>query len=240
MKTQIIAILSVVATLSAIAATPIHHYDFNGATVADTVGTANGTLLNGASVTGGMLQLDGVNDYVQFAQMLVPTSGPFSVAFFARENSPTTDPMEMISQGSTYGPGFYVGKYSGTMRIGDSWQSTGVNMPSVGVFHHYAVTMDGATTRLYIDGLPAASTGAISIANTGDFTRLGRQFYYPLEPIFGPEMFHGDMDELWIYTGALTATEVAGLAVIPEPSSFVIVALGFIALTAKCSAGRKH
>lgn len=232
MKLLLIVGLTVIAAIDTRSATPLHHFDFNGTTVSDSVGNATGSLLNGAAVSGGILRLDGIDDYIQFGQMLIPTSGTFSVAFFARENSPTTDPMEMISQGASFGPGFYVGKYADKMRIGDQWQNTGINMPSVGVFHHYAVTMDGTATRLYIDGTLVATTSDISIANTGSFTRLGRQFPYPQEPIFGPEMFHGDMDELWIFAGALTPTEVASLAVIPEPTTMSLTTLSAFALMA--------
>ena len=72
-------------------AKPLHHYAFANAAVADSLGSANGSLINGAVVTNGALRLDGVSAYVEFEGPLIPTSGAFSVAFFAQELSPTSD-----------------------------------------------------------------------------------------------------------------------------------------------------
>lgn len=80
------------------AAVPIHAYEFDG-TVKDAIGNADGTLVGGASITGGKLVLDGIDGYVQFNTWLVPTSGPYSI--FIRLNA-QPDPSafsEIISQG---------------------------------------------------------------------------------------------------------------------------------------------
>ena len=142
--------------------TALHHYAFDGPGVVDSVGTANGTLLNGASVSAGQLHLDGVDDYVQFQEDVVPTVGDFSVAFFAQEVSPQADYAEIISQGFSVGPGFYVGyDPDHNFRIGDDLLFTGIPFPSDGFLHHYAVTA-GSDTRLYIDGSLVATFGPIS------------------------------------------------------------------------------
>lgn len=114
-----------------VAAKPLHHYAFAEAAVADSVASANVSLINGAVVTNGALRLDGVSAYVEFDEPLIPTSGAFSVAFFARELSPTTDRAEIISEGRWFGPGFYIGYYppSRSLRVGDEWQDTGVQLP---------------------------------------------------------------------------------------------------------------
>lgn len=184
-------------------ATPLHHYNFNGDGVIDLVGLANGTLQNGATVASGMLVLDGVDDYVQFGERLIPTAGSFSVIFSARELSPSSDRMEIISQGCSYCPGFYVGYYpSPMMRVGDEWQNTGVSFPSDELFHHYAVTMDDQETRLYIDGNLVATNPPVHLSVEGDATRLGMQFQS-----WG-ENFHGNIEELWVFNGSLTESEV--------------------------------
>ena len=77
----------VLSAASVFAATPIHHYTFNGPSIVDSVGSADGTLLNGATNVSGVLTLDGVDDFVQFGVPLIPTTGSFSVAFFAEELS---------------------------------------------------------------------------------------------------------------------------------------------------------
>jgi hypothetical protein len=190
------------------AAKPLHHYAFTGAAIADSVGAAKGSLIDGAAVTNGALRLDGVSTFVEFDEPLIPTSGPFSVAFFAQELSPTSDRAEFISQGRWFGPGFYIGYYppSRSLRIGDEWQDTGVQLPDDRQWHHYALTVDDQDSRFYIDGLLATNTGPIHIATGGNNTRLGRQY----EP--WPEYFHGALTELWIYEGALTPKAVRALA----------------------------
>jgi hypothetical protein len=44
----------------------IHQYDFEGGVI-DLVGSEDGTFFNGASINAGVLTLDGVDDYVEFA-----------------------------------------------------------------------------------------------------------------------------------------------------------------------------
>ena len=75
--TGILTICTVGVTQAAL----IHHYDFTSG-VNDTVGGSNGVLVNGASVSGGALNLDGIDDYVQFSSHIVPTSGSYTVALF--------------------------------------------------------------------------------------------------------------------------------------------------------------
>ncbi|MCE5339533.1 MAG: PEP-CTERM sorting domain-containing protein [Planctomycetaceae bacterium] len=226
-KVKIIVGMWLLFATGAYAASALHHYTFDGSAVIDLVGAANGTLLNGASVSLGKLNLDGVNDYVQFSQHIIPTTGNFSVAFFAQELSPKTTWTEIISQGYSGGPGFYVGTDpSHNFRIGDNLTSTGVPFPSDGLVHHYAVTK-GVDTRLYVDGSLIKTFGSIGMTTGGSDTRLGCQFSYH------GEYFNGNIDDLYIFSGTLTAGEIAALAVIPEPATIAILALGMLFTAAK-------
>jgi hypothetical protein len=193
----------------------IHHYTFDGVGVVDSAGSADGTLMGGATVGSGVLTLDGIDDYVQFAEKLIPTSGSFSLAFRAQELSAFTTYAEIISQGQRYG-GFYVGYDPWhNVRVGDDWMSTGVPFPSDGDFHLYGVTKSDADTRLYIDGrLVATLPWPIGMISAGNDTRLGRQFDYE----GSPEFFHGNIDELWIYRGTP--------AVVPVPGACLLAVLG--------------
>ncbi len=223
-KIKIIFAVCMLTAASAYAAVPIHHYTFDGSGVTDSVGTANGTLLNGASVASGVLNLDGINDYVQFSQHIIPTTGSFSVAFLSQELSPQTTWTEIISQGYSGGPGFYVGyDPAHDFRIGDDLTSTGIPFPSDGLVHHYAVTA-GAETCLYVDGSLIHTFDPIGMTAGGFDTRLGCQFDY------FAEYFHGNVDELWIFSDVLTAGEVKALSPVPEPATVLLLGLGGLAL----------
>lgn len=220
MKSTILTSACLVLAAKTFGATLLHHYTFDGPGIDDSAGTANGSLFNGATVASGRLNLDGVDDYAQFGEHIVPITGSFSVTFFAQELARNPGYVEIISQGFSGQPAFYVGyNFSHEIRIGDSLQNTGIPFPSDGLLHHYAVTV-GTDTRLYIDGSLSGTFGPISTASGGTDTRLGAQFPFP-----ATEFFHGNVDELQIYSGTLTAGEVGALAV-PEPSSLTIFAVG--------------
>lgn len=219
------------------AATLFHYYDFNnGSTVTDLVGSMNGTLMDNANVSGGLLNLDGAGDYVQFTNHLIPIAGSYSFAFFARRDSFNGLYTEMISQGSSGGPGQYLGSDpGGNIRAGDLWGATGVPMGAVGAMTHYALTVDaaGSTSSLYVNGLLAAQVPFALIGTPGGSdARLGSQF----APY--AEYFHGAIDELRIYDGVLTPGEVLQLATpVPEPASALLMAAGLVWWAAR--GGRK-
>ncbi len=226
MKSPILISGLLLCAANVFAATLVHHYTFDGPGITDSVGTANATLLNGAILTSSRLNFDGIDDYAQFGEHIVPVAGSFSVAFFAQELSPKSYYSEIISQGFSAGPGFYIGyDLAHNFRIGDGIQNTGLPFPSDGLVHHFAITA-GSDTRLYVDGSLRATFGPISMTATGDHTRLGGQ--YDVVPNT-PEPFHGNLDDLRIYSGILTQTEIATLAV-PEPSTAMLLALGALGL----------
>jgi hypothetical protein len=178
--------------------------------------------VNGASVIGGQLLLNGVNQFVQFGQHIVPTSGSYSVAIFAKENAPQPGIfVELISQGFSGGPGFYIGHDpAGLIRVTDSWAATGVPFPSDGAFHEFVLTVDSGAnaSRLFLDGVLVASLGsAISTTAAGSDTRFGRQF----DPF--AEFFNGALDDVKIFDHALTAAEVAALEPVPEPTTLLLL-----------------
>lgn len=201
---------------SVLTADLIHHYKFD-TDASDSAGSANGTLLGGASVSGGTLNLDGSNDYVQFNSYLIPGSGNYSVALFAKWTGGSVHLAEMISQGFTGGPGFFMGTdNTGKIRLSDSWQNTGVNYPTDGALHHFALTVDasGGASYFYLDGvLKATLNSAITTSQSTTFTRFGRQFQG------WEEYYHGSLDDVRVYNNTLSAGDVANLAGVPEPGS---------------------
>lgn len=219
-RAALIALSILCLGISSATADLIHHYKFD-TDASDSAGSANGTLLFGASVSGGTLNLDGLDDYVQFNSYLVPGSGNYSVAMFAKWTGGSVHLSEMISQGYTGGPGFFMGADgSGKIRVTDGWLNTGVNYPTDGAFHHFALTVDAGAAKsyLYLDGTLAATlNSALTTTQSTTFTRLGRQFQT------WSEFYHGSLDDVRVYNNTLSAGDVANLAGVPEPGSILLV-----------------
>lgn len=237
-RMRTLALFAALLAGSANAATLTHHYDFASG-VDDQVGTQDGVPIGHANVAGGTLNLDGIDDYVQFATQIVPLSGSYSVALFAERASNSAAFTEMISQGTSGGPGFYLGTDpTGRIRATDQWGVTGVTAGAVGVMTHYALVVDAVAghSKLYVDGLQVASLGtAIATGSAGSPTRFGRQFGGLAE------YFHGSIDDVRIYSGALTAQEVAALAApVPEPGTCALTALGLLGIGASVRAQRRR
>lgn len=230
-RNVLLALMFVLTGKQAFAATLIHEFAFEG-NANDGVGLANATLLNDASITGGVLSLHGANDYLEFDRKLVPTGGvAFSVAVQARSTAANTNGIvEIISQGFSGTHGFYLGYNFGTIRLTDQFVNTQVSFPADRRFHDYVITSEaGVGTRLYIDGnMVFSNSNHLQPTTTGTNTRLGRQF----DP-YG-EYFTGQIDNLKIYSGALTGNEVANaFAAVPLPAglsllSAAVAGLGFL------------
>lgn len=193
-------------------ATLIHHYTF-ATDASDAVGGANGTLHGSAHVMNDALILNGTTDYVEFATHIVPTSGSYSVALRATQTGNAGSTVEMISQGRSLGPGFYLGHdSSGVIRATDNWNNTGAQFPSDGQPHAYALVIDTAMnqSRLYLDGTRVATSTALPATTTGGTnTRLGQQFDSYTE------LFAGSLADVRIYSSALSDADVAQIAAGP-------------------------
>ena len=202
-----------------------HQYLFQ-ANANDVIGSANGTLENGATAAGGVLTVNSVNQDVLFGQKIVPMSGSFSMTLFELHSQPQTGSfLELITQGSIGGPGFYIGRDNGTsFRLCDNFGSVGVVFPAdTTLFHNVALTVDSTAnqTKLYIDGALATTLGGVLGTTTGgDPTRLGAQFG-------ASEFFAGQLKDVRVYTGVLSAAQVASIATqstgAPEPGSLSLL-----------------
>ena len=114
---------------------------------------------------------------------------------------------------------------------------TPVSSPiATGVWTHVAAVYDDggagpASMRIYVNGSEQAAltSGVVeSIFNSAAPLTLGAQFQLHSAPY----NFDGKMNDVRVYSGALTASEVATLAVIPEPSTGIFLTLGVAALAA--------
>jgi hypothetical protein len=229
--------------------TLIHQYTFNGNVNDQVGGGVNGSLVGDASATGGVLTLDGTGAWVAFGgSFLVPTVGDFSVMLFAKYTF-DGNVHEFISQGNSGGPGFYIGPYGNEMRVTDNygWTATpffsgscggactGIEAPSDGAWHHYALVRSGSIAEFFIDGISRGTRSGLSIGGANP-TILGSQFGG------NSELFNGQMQDVRIYDNALSHAAVQevsnGPSATPEPGSALL--LGSALLGAGLFARRKR
>ena len=83
---------------------------------------------------------------------------------------------------------------------------TGTRAVNDGRWHFLAVTYDGTTLRLYVDAMDQGSR-AVTLSTGAQELNIGRA----LSVRTPPEFFNGDLDELRVYSQALTAQQIQGL-----------------------------
>lgn len=215
-----------VSAAPASAQTLLHEYKFDGTTVADSVGSVDGALFNGATVSGGVLHLDGVDDHADLTAQLIPTNGdPYSVFISFTTFGPQAHSYnELLSQGSSGGPGFYLGATGGLIRLTDYFGGglPGTAFPDSGSHNLLLTTATGLGTFLYLDGVQVFNTpGYLGIGATGNNTRFGDQF-----GSYG-ENFKADVDLARFYSGVASYAQASAIGAVPEPATWAMMILGF-------------
>ena len=187
---------------------PIHQFDFD-TDLHDSVGAATGQFIGNCRVENGALIADGNSSYVQFDQYLIPSTGSVTVAMWVK-SEPGQGIHEFISQGFNTNNFFLGRNYLETdrFRVGDQWFQTNTPYDWIcGAWHHVAVVVNRATdrTQLWVDAqLKEERIGAITIPSNGIGlkTRLCAQYCCG-------EFFRGKLDQLRIYSSALTGPTLA-------------------------------
>jgi hypothetical protein len=181
-------------------------YSFNqgsGGMALDASGNGNNGTISGATWTsqgryGNALSFDGVNDLVKASN--VTLGAAFTI--MAWIYNPTNAQYETIVTVGT-NRDFYLRNGVITFYDGSAERPFGSTI-SRKRWHHVAVVSDGSTLRVYLDGAPngtpqAASFGAVTgTLQIGAWT-LGSANY---------DFFGGRIDEVRVYTRALTEAEV--------------------------------
>jgi len=206
------------------------HLPFSG-DAQDASGSGNHATVNGATLTADRLgsascaySLDGTDDYLEVSNEESFDVPDFTVAMWVELGGLPTPPgpataagYTLISKGSNCG-NFTVRlmKYGGAgycrvsyaQRVaGGTWSSGSAGRVNLGEFQHVAVTVEGTTLKVYVDGeleLTRTDLGARTLNN--EPVLIGRS-----PGSVHPDFFRGVVDEVRIYNRALSAGEVAGL-----------------------------
>lgn len=103
-----------------------------------------------------------------------------------------------------------------------------------GAWHHVAWTVSGTTFSLYVDGVLSGTPSTL----TPDFLESGEAEIFRIGALArngDGDFYTGLLDDVQIYSGALTGTEVSTLfsnpgTAIPEPRAALLGGLGLLAL----------
>jgi hypothetical protein len=176
-----------------------------GPTAYDSSGNNNNGIVYGASWTGGKvgnaLSFDGVNEYVDCGtgSSLMPTAG-ITLEAWVKAN-------DVSVYGTIVSTFYYEGYF---LRInpnagvefapGICYSPNGIIQ--AGVWHHVVGTFNGVLAQIYVDGTLVGSQGSGYLAYTGQPLRIGGN------PGDNTLWFNGIIDEVKIYSRALSAAEV--------------------------------
>ena len=196
----------------------------SGTSAADASGHGqDGALIGAASWGEGRngsraLLLDGKSGHLALPTGVLSDVGDFSIALWAWWSTAATNTrvfdfgasdiayLALIPRDSQGKLRFMV---TGTTYFGEQSISATSALPT-GRWVHLAVTLAGTRGTLYVDGAAAGSNDAIALApfQLGSTTQnwLGRS-QYPADPYFD-----GRLQDLRLYSGALSAEQVAALA----------------------------
>ncbi len=226
-------------------------FDENGSAPAQDK-TANGNDVNlvGAvrdtGKVGQALSFDGVNDHAEklAASGLPQGSQAFTVTLWFNSKSATHQSSEIDSIGHLVSFGsesqnqwnlfqVFQGKLHAAFHSNDLQGNT---LTEINTWYHAAVTFDGTTRTLYLDG----AQDGIDVPTTPNVS--GTNLFFGSTPGSLPVYyFDGLIDEVGLWNRALSAEEIAdihsGAATfsdpIPEINSFLLLLLGFLVICSK-------
>ena len=201
-----------------------------GTTTSDAVAGGTATLQSGATWTTGKssaaVNMDGVDDYISLPRLDVTGSAITLSAWLKNSSFPTGVEQRFVSKASdssqdrTYwmlGQTTAGGQNRLQFRL-KAGGSTATLTASTGTlplntWYHAAATYDGSTMRLYLNGAEVGSVAESGLISRGRNVpvNLGRSPE-------GSNYLRGAIDDVRIYSSALTAAEVAALAGVAAPA----------------------
>ncbi|MFZ0545161.1 MAG: LamG-like jellyroll fold domain-containing protein [Candidatus Promineifilaceae bacterium] len=149
------------------------------------------------------LRFDGVEEYLRLDKVLDPAAGNFTAAIWFNVSDLSDQPIILAQTdgdgvGRTWLSLLSDGRLSSNLGGSTLVSTAGVTTNN---WHHAAITFDGVTERLYLDGLLQGSATRTMEANNGDMW-LGRH------KVQTDRYFNGLMDELVILPAAVNGDGV--------------------------------
>ena len=199
-----------------------------GTTASDTSGNArHGTLVGGPLWTSGTrnnaVSLDGGDDYVDLPDGLFNGLGACTIAAWVNPDTLSTW-ARLFDCGTGTNAYMFLAPQAGgsnalrfaiTTNSYNSEQQINAASPlPTGVWSHVAVTLDGTTGVLYVNGVEVGRNSSMTLtpASLGSTTQN-----YIGKAQFPDPYFDGRVDEFYVYNFALSPAEVAGLMAFTEP-----------------------
>ena len=197
---------------------------------ADSVGSNEGTLKNGASFGAGKVgqafKLDGVDDYVAipYSPSLNPGKmtleawiNPASIKQGSRiiskdATATSCAPPTVVYSLEVRGEQGNKADFFFTTQDGVFHELVGTSVIPTGAFTHVAATYDGSMARIYVNGVLENSLAASGPIITSDApTAIGNGGPACRASNAGAIEFHGLIDEVGVYSRALSSAEINGI-----------------------------
>lgn len=171
-------------------------------------GTNNGTTVITGKYNNGRNFVSASSQYITMGNILDFTTGDFTISFWYRTTSGTSGYLLAKRAAAS---GAYVVYFNTNGRIAlyiqtndTNWsQRTSDYSTSNGVWRHFAGVKSGTSLFIYTDGFPPISSTPQSAGTVTTITNTGDLTFSSLT-----QLYNGDLDEVKIYSRALSSLEV--------------------------------
>ena len=165
---------------------------------------------------GNALAFDGTNDFVQVANLSNQLGANYTISWWAEPNQIALKENILLGTDSTSHDFEYYQNNANLCVRADAGSSDDITVTgvfTVGQWVHICGVGDANGTRVYVNGTLAGTTGVKKNTTSNYSLNIGA---YPS----GANSFNGTIDDVRLYSRALTATEIAQLANIPTYRGF--------------------